>query len=143
MTTADDAAIRELLRELTDAWDRGDANAYSARFRADGTFTNVNGTFHVGRDEFEQRHNEVFRGFFKGTTLTLSPKFVRLVEPGVALADIDVGIFGCPTSPPGVKRGADGALRTCLLMVLVNETGLWRIAAYHNVWQAALAYDRG
>ena len=142
MTAADEVAIRDLLGELTDAWDRGDAKAYSARFRADGTFTNVNGTFHVGRDEFEQRHDEVFRGFFKGTTLTLSPELMRLVEPSVVLADIDVGIFGCPTSPPGVQKGADGALRTCLLMVLVNDHGVWWIAAYHNVWQAAMAYDR-
>jgi len=115
MTTADDAAIRELLCQLTDAWDRGDATAYSARFRADGSFTNVNGTFHVGRDEFEQRHDEVFRGFFKGTTLTLSPKLVRLVERGVALADIDVGIFGCRTSPPGVKPlSSHKNVRTCV-----------------------------
>ncbi len=114
----------------------------SARYRADGTFTNVNGTFHVGRDEFEQRHEEILRGFFKGTTLTLTPRMVRFVEPGVVIADIDLGIFGCPAEPRGVQSGPDGALRTCLLLVLVKENGVWWITAYHNVWQAAVAYDR-
>lgn len=142
MTSDDDVAIRDLLGELTDAWDRGDAKAYSARYRDDGTFTNVNGTFHVGRDEFERRHDEVFRGFFKGTTLTLSPRVMRFVEPGVVLADINLGVFGCPVQPPGVQSGPDGALRTCLLMVLVKENGGWWIAAYHNVWQSAVPYDR-
>ena len=55
--------------ELTDAWNRGDASAFGVRYRGDGTFTNVNGGFYVGRDEFNLRHDEVFRGVFKGTII--------------------------------------------------------------------------
>jgi hypothetical protein len=55
--------------------------------------------------------------------------------------DLDCGVFGSQVKPPGVQAGADGSLRTCLLLVLVKEGGSWWIAAYHNVWQATARYD--
>jgi len=40
MTNNDEAMIRQLINELVDAWNRGDAKAYSARYLDDATFTN-------------------------------------------------------------------------------------------------------
>ena len=142
MPNADETEIQQLLGELMDAWNRGDASAYGARYRADGTFTNVNGGFHVGRDEFNLRHDEVFRGVFKGTTLSLTTRKLRFLRPDIAVVDIDVGVFGCHARPPGVQAGPNGALRTCLLLVLTKDDGKWWIAAYHNVWQAAADYSK-
>lgn len=136
MTTGDEAAIRQLMSELTDAWNRGDAEAFGARYRADGTFTNVNGTFHVGRDEFNQRHAEVFAGPFKQTALSLKPRLLRFISPDVAVIDVDVGLSGCGIKPPGIQADPDGTLHTCLLMVLLKEAGSWWISAYHNVWRS-------
>jgi uncharacterized protein (TIGR02246 family) len=136
MATIDEVAIQQLMIDLTHAWNRGDAKAYGARYRADGTFTNVNGTFHVGREEFDRRHEEVFRGVFKGTTLALTTIELRFIRPDVAIVDIDVGLAGCKAQPPGVQAGPDGVLHTCLLMVLIKEDGSWWIAAYHNVWRS-------
>ena len=137
MPSTDEAEIQELLVDLTDAWNRGDADAFGAHYRSDGTFTNVNGGVYVGRDEFNLRHEEVFRGVFKGTTLALAVRKLRFLRPDVAVVDIDVGVFGCHARPPGVQVGSDGALRTCLLMVLTKDAGKWWIAAYHNVWRSA------
>jgi uncharacterized protein (TIGR02246 family) len=138
MNTSDEAAIQQLMTEMCNAWDRGDANAFGARYRPDGTFTNVNGTFHVGRDEFNQRHAEVFAGIFRGTTIRLAARQLRFIRPDVAVADVDVGLSGCQIKPPGVQAGPDGTLHTCLLLVLIKESGLWWIAAYHNVWRSAI-----
>ncbi len=140
--SADDTEIQHLLGELTAAWNRGDANAFGARYQADGTFTNVNGGFYVGRDEFDLRHEEVFRGVFKGTTLSMTIRKLRFLRPDVAIVDIDVGVFGCQARPPGILAGPDGALRTCLLMVLVKDHGQWWIAAYHNVRRSAADYSK-
>jgi uncharacterized protein (TIGR02246 family) len=135
MRTLDEAAVQQLLNELTDAWNRGDAEAYGARYQADGTFTNVNGAFYVGRDEFNRRHEEVFRGIFKGTAIRLATKKLRFPRPDVAVMDVDVDLIGSRAQPPGVHVAPDGTLRTCLLMVLVKQSGSWSIAAYHNVWR--------
>jgi uncharacterized protein (TIGR02246 family) len=137
MATPDEAAIAQLMSALTDAWNRGDAKAYGARYRADATFTNVNGSFYVGRDAFERRHEEIFRGIFKGTTLALTSKHLGFLRPDIAIVDVDAALSGCQVRPPGVRPGPDGALYTCLLMVLVKESGCWWIAAYHNVWRSA------
>ena len=62
MPIDDERLIERLLGEMIDAWNRGDAKAYGARYLADATFTNANGSFYVGRDEFDRRHEEIFRG---------------------------------------------------------------------------------
>lgn len=141
MQSSDEAMIQQLLDELSDAWNRGDAKAYGARVRADATFTNVNGMFHESRDEFDRRHEEIFRGVFKGTTLSLRPRKVRFIRPDIAIVDTECGVYGSTVRPPGVQAGTDGALRTCLMLVLVKESGSWWIDAYHNVWLASVRYD--
>ena len=140
MPTTDEVVIQRLLDELVDAWNRGDTKAYGARFLADATFTNVNGMFHDSREEFDRRHEEIFGGVLKGTTITLTPRKVRFIRSDIAIVDIDCGVFGAVVQPPAVQAGADGALRTCLLLVLVKQSGSWWIAAYHNVWRATERY---
>ena len=134
MAAADEAAIRRLLADLCDAWSRGDAKAFSARYRDDGTFTNVFGTFHFGREEFEVRHAEVFRGFLKGTKIAMTARKLRFVRPDVAVADIDMSYSGFQTLPAGVQPMSDGLVHSALLMVLVKEGGGWWMSAYHNIW---------
>ena len=141
MTNNDEAMIQQLINELVDAWNRGDAKAYSARYLDDATFTNVNGMFHVSREEFDRRHDEIFRGALKGSTITLTPRKIRFIRPDVALVDLDCGVFGTKVQPPGVQAGTDGSLHTSLLLALVKERGSWWITTYHNVWQAAVRYE--
>jgi uncharacterized protein (TIGR02246 family) len=141
MAINDEAMIQELLGELIDAWNRGDADAYGARYRDDATFTNVNGMFHVSHEEFDRRHDEIFRGALKGGTITLTPRKIRFIRPDVALVDVDCGVFGAQVKPPGVQASSDGSLHTSLLLVLLKESGSWEIAAYHNVWQATVRYE--
>ncbi len=65
----DAGAIEAFVTSLTDAWNRGDAKAFSARFAADGGFTNVLGMVDYGRPIFEQRHTEIFSTIYKGSVL--------------------------------------------------------------------------
>jgi uncharacterized protein (TIGR02246 family) len=142
MPTEDEREIIQLMSELTDAWNRGDAKAYGARYLADGTFTNANGSFYLGRDEFDRRHEEIFRGLLRGTTVAMTIRKLRFVRPDVAIVDVVTELSGSRVRPQGVQVGPDGVLRSCLLMVLLKEGGTWWIAAYHNVWRGAVA-DRG
>jgi uncharacterized protein (TIGR02246 family) len=137
MAAVDEDSIRQVLDHMVEAWNRGDATDYGTYYRRDGTFTNVNGMLHIGRDEFDRRHADVFRGVFKGTTLGMAIKVLRFITTNVALADIDVTVSACAARPPGVEVTPDGALHTCLLLVLIKEAGEWSIAAYHNVWRSA------
>jgi len=133
----EEGAIERLMGELVDAWNRGDAPAYGARYRLDGTFTNVNGGLYVGREEFVRRHEEIFGGYLEGTTLGLAIRQLRFIRSDVAVVDAETSLFGVKALPAGVLTGPDGAVHTCLLLVLVKEDGRWWISAYHNVWVKA------
>lgn len=126
-----------MAHSLADAWNCGDAAAFGARYRADGTFTNVNGTYHFGRDAFNRRHAEVFGSVFKGTTLSITIKTLRFIVPGVAVVDAETTISNCRTAMPGMHVDVGGAAHTSLLMVLIKDAGDWWITAYHNVWRRA------
>jgi uncharacterized protein (TIGR02246 family) len=136
-SAADECDIRTLLDTMCTAWNRGDAKAFSERYREDGTFTNVFGTVHFGRDEFERRHADVFVGFLKDTRIAMSIEKLRLVRPDVAVADIDMVYSDFQNLPRGVAPMPDGRVHSSLLMVLTKHGGEWWISAYHNIWRVA------
>jgi len=135
---ADEGEIHELLDELTRAWRQGDARAYGARYQAAATFTNVFGDFYDGREAFDRRHDEVFRGVFKGTKLALRIRKLRFVRRDVAVVDVVTTVAGAQIRPSGVDIGADGTLRSSLLMLLTKERGRWEIIGGSGIGFCAL-----
>ena len=130
---SDSRAIEALVAELTDAWNRGDARAFSARFAADGSFTNVLGIVAYGREIFELRHAEIFRTIYPGSVLQQSIGRLYFIRPDVAVVDVDAAVSGYLRLPPGVQAANDGALRAKLQLVVTREGSEWWIAAFHNV----------
>ena len=68
-TKSDETAIRKILEEEVTTWNRGDTGGYSRHFATEGTFTNVQGMFFTGYKAFRDRHEEIFKGQFRGTVL--------------------------------------------------------------------------
>ena len=131
--TADEQRIRAIVADQVAAWNIGDAQAFSASFAEDGSFTNIRGTIFYGHQAFVDRHVEIFAGFFHGSRLTMDVSHIRFVRPDVAIADIATELSELQGAPPGVPLRSDGKIRTRLQEVLVNDAGEWRIASYHNV----------
>jgi uncharacterized protein (TIGR02246 family) len=132
-STADEARIGEIIAQQVTAWNAGDAKAFSTWFADSGSFTNIRGTVFYGHRAFEDRHAEIFRTFFKGSKLAMSPTRIRFVRPDVAIVDIATEVSRLESNPPGVRPGPDGRLRTRLQQVFVKHGGEWRIESYHNV----------
>jgi uncharacterized protein (TIGR02246 family) len=130
---ADEARIRTIIADQVSAWNAGDAKAFSASFAEDGGFTNIRGTVFYGHRAFEERHEEIFRTFFKGSKLAMSPSKIRFLRPDVAIADVATELSELQGSPPGITPGADGHIHTRLEEVFVKNRGDWRIESYHNV----------
>ncbi len=131
----DEAAIRNILQEEVAAWNKGDAQAYSQHFAADGTFTNVQGMFFTGHQAFLDRHEEIFKGMLRGTVLRQEVVSLKFVRPDTAVVEALTWISGFSPSgpPPGTHTDAKGRLRTRLLQVMVKDAEGWKTAAYHNV----------
>ncbi len=130
---ADEAAIRKIVGEQVAAWNAGDGAAYSVHFAPEGSFTNIFGMVLYGHAEFEKRHVQIFKTFFKGTGRSMDVRRMRFVTRDVAIVNIDTEVRGVKAMPPGVSLPADGVLRTRLQQVLVKRNGKWWIEAYHNV----------
>jgi uncharacterized protein (TIGR02246 family) len=129
----DEMTIRRIIQEQVVAWNKGDAEAYSQRFAADGTFTNILGMFYTGHDAFRERHDQIFKGVFQGTTKQEDIVSIRFLRPDVAVVETLQTVSGIKTLFPGTSADAKGRLRTRLLQVLVKDGGEWKVAVYHNV----------
>ena len=129
----DEAAIRSILQEEVTAWNKGDAQTYSKHFAADGTFTNILGMFFTGHQAFLDRHEEIFKGMFRGTVLRQDVVSLKFVRPDAGIVETLQTITGYQKLLPGTSADAKGRLRTRLLQVLVKNGGEWEIASYHNV----------
>lgn len=130
---SDDVAIRQIVSEQVKAWNVGDAKAFSASFAEDGSFTNIRGTVFYGHRAFEERHVEIFAGFFKGSKLAMSVDKIRYVRPDVAIVDLSTVVSHLQGLPPGVKAATDGNIHTRLQQVLVKNSNVWTVTSYHNV----------
>ena len=134
-TNPDETAVRKILEEEVTSWNRGDTDGYSRHFATEGTFTNVQGMFFAGYKAFRDRHEEIFKGQFRGTVLHQEVVSLRFVRPDVAVVDTLTWVSGFPQAgpPPVLHTDTKGRLRTRLLQVFVKDGDDWKITVYHNV----------
>ncbi len=130
----DEAALRKLVAEQTEAWNRSDAAAWSKDFAPDAEFINIVGTVFSGRAEIERRHAFVFGSLFKGSRseVTVGKVLFLGTKGDVAVVDMEHRVTGYAGLPPGVQATEPGVLRTRMRYVLAKAGGSWRIVAGQN-----------
>ena len=133
VAAAEEALIRKVVDGEEDAWNRGDAKAFAARFQEDGAFTDVFGAVSHSRAELEKRQVEFFTSLFKGSRLALKVRKVRFLRPDVAIVEIDTEVSGFRKLPPVVYVDSEKVLRTRLQQVMAKAGTEWMVAAFHNV----------
>jgi uncharacterized protein (TIGR02246 family) len=132
-TASDTTAVRNIISNEIEAWNKGDAVGYSRDFSATGTFTNIRGQFFTGYPGYLKQHEVIFKGIFKNSTLKQDVVSLRFVRPDVAIIETVTTVNGAQQSPVGVTRDHRGRIRTRLLQVVAKEDGAWKIVTYHNV----------
>src|SRR5437868_9941241 len=90
----DEGAIRKILDDEITTWNRGDTDGYAKHFAVDGTFTNVMGMFFTGQKAYRDRHEIIFKGPFRGTTLQLQVASLRFLTPDVAVCETLTWVSG-------------------------------------------------
>jgi uncharacterized protein (TIGR02246 family) len=133
VAAAEEASIRKVIDAEEDAWNRGDAKAFAARFQEQGSFTDVFGAVSRSRTELEKRQVAFFTSLFKGSRLALKVRSVRFLRPDVAIVEIDTEVSGFRKLPPVVYVDAEKVLRTRLQQVMAKTGTDWMVAAFHNV----------
>jgi uncharacterized protein (TIGR02246 family) len=132
-SSSDTAAVRNIITNEIDTWNKGDAVGYSRDFAPAGTFTNIRGELFRGYPAYVKRHEEIFNGIFKSSTLKQDFTSLKFIRPDVAILETVTTINGAAQAPMGVTRDDKGRIRTRLLQVVAKKNGVWKIMTYHNV----------
>jgi uncharacterized protein (TIGR02246 family) len=122
----DEQAVRDLVRQLLDAWGRGDGDAYGALFTEDADYVAFDGSNRRGTRAIAIEHQQLFDTWLKGTRLVGQIDSLRFLGPDVALLRTTGG-----TIFPGQKdaRGRRPSIQT---LIAVRRPEGWRFAAFHN-----------
>jgi uncharacterized protein (TIGR02246 family) len=124
--SADEAAIRDLFRQLLDAWGRGDGHAYGGLFTEDADYVAFDGSHTKGRREIASSHQQLFDKFLEDTRLTGRITSVTFLNPDVALVHALGSTVMRGKTKPSRERDSIQTL------VATREAGQWRFAAFHN-----------
>jgi uncharacterized protein (TIGR02246 family) len=131
--TSAEPAIRRLLAEQSEAWNRHDAHAWVAPFSDDAEFVNIVGMLLEGRAEIERRHAEIFKAIFARSRVVVTVRKVQELGTGAALAETDYELRDYDRLPPGIQpTDPDGTLRTRLKYVFERAPSGWRIVSAQN-----------
>jgi uncharacterized protein (TIGR02246 family) len=133
-TAKDSAAVQAIIDEQVATWNVGDAKGYSNHFAEAGTFTNIQGVFAVGYQEFYAKHDFIFKGPFLKTVVKQKMVSMKFIDADAVVVETltTVGNFQ-GAIPPYFKLDDKGNLHTRLLQVMVKNGKDWKIVAYHNV----------
>lgn len=127
LAAADEAAIRELLDGMKDAWARGDGASYAAACTDDARYVTASGLRLVGRQAIADAHQRIFDTALRGTRLDVDePVGLQPVAPTVVL----VHASGTVQFP--VEQERPTRTTGLLTMLAVDDGEAWRIASFTN-----------
>lgn len=134
---ADEAAISAILRQLVDAWNRGDGSAYGSLFTVDADYVDVTGTHTIGAAAIGSLHQFLFDGPLKGSQLEFTSAGQHQAagrrEPDISFLAPDVALVigRGETRLAGQAQPAED--RTSInTTILVKRADGWRVRAFQN-----------
>jgi uncharacterized protein (TIGR02246 family) len=125
---ADEAAIRQVITEMTEGFNRHDGKAASRMYLADARLVTVRGEVMEGQQAIEQGLNSIFATRARNATHRTLDVRVRFLRPDIALAHVTNELSGL-VAPDGQALPAHQELS---LRVFTKENGRWQVAAFHN-----------
>lgn len=124
-SSADEAALRQIVKQVEDAWNAHDGKAFAAPFATDADYVVVNGMSLKGREAIEKGHTGIFTTIYKDSHNVATVKSVRFLRPDVAVVHVEWNL----EFRIGDKTEKGHAINT---MVMTKEGGKWSIAAFQN-----------
>ena len=120
---ADEAAMRESVKQLETGWNTKSGALFAKPFAEDADYVVINGNYIKGHAVIESQHQRIFDTIFKDTSLSLTVKQIRFLRPDVAVVHV-AGHRDGPT-----KELVQDAMLT---LMMTKEKQGWVIAAFQN-----------
>jgi uncharacterized protein (TIGR02246 family) len=120
---ADEAAMRENVKQLETGWNTKSGAVFAKPFAEDADYVVINGLYIKGRAVIETQHQRIFDTIYKDTTLSLTVKQIRFLRPDVAVVHV---------SGQRVGPGKDHNQEAMMTLVMTKTKDGWLIAAFQN-----------
>lgn len=125
-TAKENSAIKQLIKNYEDAWNRHDPRGLAENYTIDATWVNWFGAYYKGRDDIQSHYQQVHTTYFKNTHY-----YTRAVED-ITYLHADVAISHVRTGLDGDERYPGQTFEFRRMIVLVKCDGAWKILAGQN-----------
>jgi len=127
-TTADEAAVRQVIAEMTDGFNRHDGKAASQMYQPNARLVTVRGEVMEGQAAIERGLTSIFQTRARNATHRTVDLTIRFLRPDIALAHVTNELSGL-VAPDGQSLPSHQELS---LRVFIKEHGRWQVVAFHN-----------
>ena len=124
-SSGDEDAIRQIVKQVEDAWNAHDGKAFAAPFATDADYVVVNGMKLKGREAIETGHTQIFTTIYKDSHNVGTVQGIRFLRPDVAIVHVEWNL----EFKAGGETRKGHAMNT---MIMAKDGGKWNIAAFHN-----------
>ncbi|MGF7082821.1 YybH family protein [Mucilaginibacter sp. UYCu711] len=125
-TAKENTAIKQLIKNYEDAWNRHDPKGLADNYTLDATWVNWFGAYYKGREDIEVHYQQVHITYFKATHYyTRAVEDITYTHPDVAISHVRTGLDGDERFP-----GQTFEFRR--MIILVKRDGVWKIFAGQN-----------
>jgi uncharacterized protein (TIGR02246 family) len=124
----DESAVRALVNEFANTWNRHDMNAMHELDTEDVEWINVVGNHWRGKAVVFKGHDAIHKGMMAKTSMSVEGAVIRSIAPTVAVA-VATMHFG-PSLDPRFPTAP--ALKTRGSFTMVKREGVWKIAHFQN-----------
>lgn len=125
-TAQEKEAIRQLVRNYENAWNRHDPRGLAANYDENATWVNWFGAMYIGRKDIQDHYESTHSTYFKNTQYyTRAVEDILFIKPDVAIAHVRTGLTGDSRYP-----GQTFEFRR--MIVLTKNKGVWLIFAGQN-----------
>jgi len=130
----DEGAVRKVVADYADSWNKHDMQAFSRVFTDDVDYVNIAGRHWKGVQENVAEHAALFQNRLKNVVQTPTSVQIRFVTPDVALVHTTWDATGWSR----LNGEPVPVLKEITTMVVVKSKGKWLISAFQNTERSFL-----
>ena len=119
----EEVAVRKVIADFADAWDRHDVKAMVRLHTEDVDFVNIFGQWWKGWNEVEESLRRVHSTAFSKSRMLVNTELIKFLAPNVALVHGTMELLDAPPETMGRCHSS---------RVLVKENGRWLISSFQN-----------
>ncbi|MFZ1685368.1 MAG: SgcJ/EcaC family oxidoreductase [Candidatus Zixiibacteriota bacterium] len=117
--------LTKIVKQLEEAWNAADAQAFAAPFADDADFVHILGAHYNGREAIQHGHQQIWDTIYKGSRTVYEIEGMRMIRPDVAI----VFVLGTVTMESG---GDSKVIQARPTMILEKSGDRWQIVTFQN-----------